>query len=83
MHFAGKCRHYEDECHITDCENVKLKRQEAERQKTQTASKNSENEDKGGKGAGKRGGGGLASHERRRSVQKKDKRGLQGINPEP
>ena len=33
---CGKCRHYEDECHIKKRESDKLKRQEAERQKTQT-----------------------------------------------
>ena len=37
---CGKCRHYEDECHIKKRESDKLKRQEAERQKTQTPTRN-------------------------------------------
>ena len=32
---SGKRRHYEDECHIKKRESDKLKRQQAERQKTQ------------------------------------------------
>ena len=53
--FCGKRRHYEDECHIKKRESDKLKRQEAERQKTQTPAKNPPNGDKG-KGGGKGGG---------------------------
>ena len=53
--YYGKRRHYEDECHIKERESDKLKRQEAERQKNQTPTKNLENEDKGGKGGGKGG----------------------------
>ena len=54
--YCGKRRHYEDECHIKKRESEKLKRQEAERQKTQTPTKNPQNGDKGGKGGGKGGG---------------------------
>ena len=36
--YCGKRRHYEDECHIKKRESDKNKRQEAERQKTQTPS---------------------------------------------
>ena len=57
--YCGKPRHYEDECHIGKRESDKLKRQEAERQKTQTPTRNPQNRDKdgkrGGKGGGKRG----------------------------
>ena len=54
--YCGKGRHYEDECHIKKRESDKLKRQEAERQKTQTPTKNPQNGDEGGKGGGKGGG---------------------------
>ena len=61
---CGKRRHYEDECHRKKCESDKLKRQEAERQKTQTPTKNPQNGDKGGKGGRKGGGkGGLLTPE--------------------
>ena len=53
---CGKCRHYEDGYHIKTSESDKLKRQEAERQKTQTRSKTPKNGDKGGKRGGKSGG---------------------------
>ena len=53
--YCGKRRHYEDECHIKKRESDKLKRQEAERQKTQTPARNPPNGDKG-KGGGKGGG---------------------------
>ena len=53
--YCGKRRHYEDECHIKKRESDKLKRQEAERQKTQTPTRNPPNWDKGGKGGGKGG----------------------------
>ena len=53
--YCGKHRHYEDECHIKKRESDKLKRQEAERQKTQTPARNPPNGDKG-KGGGKGGG---------------------------
>ena len=51
--YCGKRRHYEDECHIKKRESDKLKRQEAERQKTQTPARNPPNGDKGGKGGGR------------------------------
>ena len=54
--YCGKRRHYEDECRIKKRESDKLKRQEAERQKTQTPTRNPPNGDKGGKGGGKGGG---------------------------
>ena len=54
--YCGKRRHYEDECHIKKRESDKLKRQEAERQKTQTPTRNPPNGYKGGKGGGKGGG---------------------------
>ena len=54
--YCGKRRHYEDECHIKKRESDKLKRQEAERQKTQTSARNPPNGDKAGKGGGKGGG---------------------------
>ena len=54
--YCGKRRHHEDECHIKKRESDKLKRQEAERQKTQTPARNPPNGDKGGKGGGKGGG---------------------------
>ena len=54
--YCGKHRHYEDECHIKKSEGDKLKRQEAERQKTQTPGRNPPNGDKGGKRGGKGGG---------------------------
>ena len=54
--YCGKRRHYEDGCHIKKRESDKHKRQEAERQKTQTPSKTSQNGDKGGKRGGKGGG---------------------------
>ena len=53
--YCGKRRHYEDECHIKKRESDKLKRQEAERQKTQAPARNPPNGDKG-KGGGKGGG---------------------------
>ena len=55
--YCGKRRHYEDECHIKKRETDKLKRQEAERQKTQTPTKSPQNGDKGGKEGGRGGGG--------------------------
>ena len=54
--YCAKRRHYEDECHIKKGESDKVKRQEAERQKTQTPARNPRNGDKGGKGGGKGGG---------------------------
>ena len=66
---CGKRRHYEDECHIKKRESDKLKRQEAERQKTQTPTRNPPNGDKGGKGSGKGGGkNGPPNPERRSSA---------------
>ena len=50
--YCGKRRHYEDECHIKKRESDKLKRQEAERKKNQTPTRNLQNGDKGGKGGG-------------------------------
>ena len=67
--YCGKRRHYEDECHIKKRESDKLKRQEAERQKTQTPARNPPNGDKGGKGGGKGGGkNGPPNPERRSSA---------------
>ena len=54
--YCGKRRHYEDKCHIKKRESDKLKRQEAERQKNQTPTRNPQNGDKGGQGGGKGGG---------------------------
>ena len=67
--YCGKRRHYEDECHIKKRESDKLKRQEAEHQKTKTPTRNPPNGDKdgnrGGKGAGK---GGPPNPQRRSSA---------------
>ena len=65
--YCGKRRHYEDECHIKKRESDKLKRQEAERQKTQTPARNPPNGDKGGKGGGKGGGKNGSPNPQRRS----------------
>ena len=65
--FCGKHRHYEDECHIKKRESDKLKRQGAERQKTQTPTRNPPNGDKGGKEGGKGGGKGGPPDPQRRS----------------
>ena len=54
--YCRKRRHYEDECHIKKRESDKLKRQEAERQRTQPPTKDPQTGDKGGKGGGKGGG---------------------------
>ena len=54
--YCGKRRHYEDECHIKKRQSDKHKRQEAERQKTQTPTRTLQNADKGGKGGGEGGG---------------------------
>ena len=66
--YCGKRRHYEDECHIKKCESDKLKRQEAERQKNQTPTRDPRNGDKGGKGGGKGGGEGGPPNPQRRSA---------------
>ena len=65
--YCGKRRQYEDECHIKKRETDKLKRQEAERQKTQTPTKNPQHGDKGCKGGGKGGGKGGPPNTQRRS----------------
>ena len=65
--YSGKRRHYEDECHIKKREIDKLKRQEAERQKTQTPTRNPPNGDKGCKGGGKGVGKGEPPNPQRRS----------------
>ena len=65
--YCGKRRHYEDECQIRRRENNKHKRQEAERQKFQTATRTPHNGDKGGKGGGKKGGKGGTPNPQRRS----------------
>ena len=65
--YCGKRRHYEDECHIKKREDDKLKRQEAERQKSKTPTRTPLNGDKGGKGAGKGGGKGGTPNPQRRS----------------
>ena len=64
--YCGKCRH-EDECHIKKRESDKLKRQEAERQKNQTPTRNPQNGDKRGKGGGNGGGKGGPPIPQRRS----------------
>ena len=67
--YCCKRRRYEDECHIKKRESDKLKRQDAERQKTQTPTRNPQNENKGGKGGGKGGRkGGPQNPERRSSA---------------
>ena len=53
---CGKRRRYAEECHIKKRESDKHKRQEAERQKTQTPTRTPQNGDKGGKRGGKGGG---------------------------
>ena len=53
--YCGKCRHYEDECHLKKRESDKHKRQEAERQETQAPTRTPQNGNKGGKG-GRKGG---------------------------
>ena len=50
--YCGKRRHYKDACHIKKRESDKLNRQEAERQKNQTPTRNPQNGDKGGKRGG-------------------------------
>ena len=65
--YCGRRRHYEDECYIKKRESDKYKRQEAERQKTQTPSRTPQNGDKGGKGSGKRGGKGGTPNPQRHS----------------
>ena len=65
--YCGKRRHYEDECHIKKRDSDKHKRQEAERQKAQTATRTHQNGDKGRKGGGKGGGTGGTSNPQRRS----------------
>ena len=65
--YCGKRRHNEDECHIKKRESDKHKRQEAERQKTQTPSITPQNGDKGGRGGGKGGSKGGTPMPRRRS----------------
>ena len=54
--YCGKRWHYKDECHIKKGNSNKHKRQEAERQKTQTATRSLQNEDKGCQGGGRGGG---------------------------
>ena len=65
--YCGKRRHYEDECHIKKRKSDKLKQQEAERQKTQTPTRNPPNGDKGGNGGGRWGGKGGPPNPQRRS----------------
>ena len=65
--YCGKCRHYEDECHIKKRESDKHKRQGGERQKTQTSTRTPQNGDKGGKGGCKGGGKGGTPNPQRRS----------------
>ena len=62
--YCGKRRHYEDECNIKKREGDKHKRQEDERQKTQTPSRTPQNGGKGGKRGGKGGGKGGTSNPR-------------------
>ena len=63
--YCGKRRHYENEYHIKKRGSDKLKRQEVERQKTQTPTRSPPNGDKGGKGGGK---GGPPNPQRRSSA---------------
>ena len=65
--YCGKRRNYEDECHIKKRESDKHKRQEAERQKTQTPTRTPANGNKGGKGGGKGGSKGGTPNPQRRS----------------
>ena len=65
--YCGKRRHYEDECHIKKRKSDKLKRQEAERQKTQRPTRNPQNGDKGDKGGCKWAGKGGPPNPQRRS----------------
>ena len=65
--YCGKHRHYEDECRIKKPESDKHKRQEAERQKTQTPTRTSQKGDKGGKGGGNLAGKGGTPNPQRRS----------------
>ena len=65
--YCGKRRQYEDECHVKKREGVKHKRQEAERQKTQTPTRTPQNGDKGGKGGGNGGGKGGTPNPQKRS----------------
>ena len=65
--YCGKRRHYEDECDIKKRESDKLKRQEAERQKTQTPTRNPQNGNKVGKGGHKGGDKGGPTNPQRRS----------------
>ena len=64
--YCGKRRHYENECHIKKCQSDKHKRQEAERQKTQTPCRTPRNGGKGGKGGGEGGGKGRTPNPQRR-----------------
>ena len=64
---CGKRCHYEDKCHIKKGEGSNLKRQEAERKKNQTPTRNPQNGDKASKGGGKGGGKGGPSKPQRRS----------------
>ena len=52
--YCGKRRHYEDECHKKKGESDKLKRQEAERQRTQTPARNPPNPPKANPAGAKR-----------------------------
>ena len=65
--YCGKCRHYEDECHLKKRESDKHKRQEADRKKAQPPSRPPQNGDKGGKGGGKGAGKGGNPNPQRRS----------------
>ena len=65
--YCGKRRHYKDKCHTKKRESDKHKRQEAERQKTQTPTRIPQNWDKGGGGGGKGGGKGGNPNPQRRS----------------
>ena len=65
--YCGKRRHYEDKCHIKKRESDKHKRQEADRQKTQTPTRSRQNGDKGGKGGGEGGCKGGTPNPHRRS----------------
>ena len=79
--YCGKRRHYEDEYQIKKRESDKNKRQEAERQKTQTPSKTPQNGDKGGKGGGKAGGKGGTTNSQRRSSALATSPSPAGVDP--
>ena len=79
--YCGKRSHYEDECQRKKRESDKRKRQEAERQKTQTPSRTPQNGDKGGKGGGKGGRKGGNPNPQRRSSAHAISPSPDGVDP--